>query len=263
MRNVLIVVIAVLGFAVVWFIYSALSMHALDVQHQEQIDHAVRLAEGRVEQAREVFDEHRSYLEVLQNSQELHAREVILTQQVIVSVRDETTYFAGVDAFPGWLTEQEISAYLSLVYSEIEGSREASLFFYGDTFTFQIFATPLHFFTPRAWVSLQYGDVAARDDRDVFYVGAISDGWYVSITSEIPSSGVTIYIIFALIATAMTAGAVAVLVWGIRTYRFLNSDNNTIVTVVIIAVLTLAFVTVSWWFLDIPGTTQDIGAIFR
>jgi hypothetical protein len=238
-------------------------MNALDMQHQEQIDHAVGLAEGRVDQAREVFDEHRSYLEVLQNSQELHAREVIMTQQVIVSVRDETTYFAGVDAFPGWLTEQEIGAYLALVYSDIEGSRESSLFFYGGTLTFQIFASPLHFFSSFAWVSLQYGDAEIRDDRDVIYTGAISDGWYVSITSEIPSSGTAIYIIFTLIAIAMTAGAVAVLVWGIRSYRFLKSDNNTIMTVVIIAALTLAFITISWWFLDIPGTTQDIGAVFR
>jgi hypothetical protein len=263
MRNVLIVVIAVLGFAIFWFTYSALSVHANDIEHQNQIDHAIGLAEGRVEQAREVFGEHLSYLAILKSSQELHAREVIMTQQIIVSVRDEATYFTGVDAFPSWMTEQEISAYLSLVYSEIEGSREASVFFSGGTITYQIFATPLHFFTPRAWVSLQYGDAVTRYDRNIIFAEAMSDGWYVIITSEIPSSGVAIYVIFALIATAMAVGAVAVLVWGIRTYRFLNSDNNVIVTVVIIATLALAFVIISWIFTGTQMTSPDTNAVFR
>jgi len=219
------------------------------------VEHAVGLAESRIEQAREFFVDYRQHLDALAGFDNFHERGAIFLERSIISVSDETVWNWW-DDIP-WITPTEMStlnALLMILLEDTPGANIISIAYDEGTMTFAIFATPLHLARAgdvhRAWVSLRHGDpFVAWPYVQVVHSEALADGWYLTITSEEPKNESGMYMIMAIVATVFTIAAVGFLVWGIKTYRFLSDPGGVMLPIlllvaaaVLLLILTALFV---------------------
>ena len=252
MRYVLIIVIIIFSIIALWFGSSALTSSQVYEEHRSAVENAVRLAENRLEQANEFFVDYREYLDVLAGSENFHARGAIFLENSIISTYDETMWNWW-DDIP-WITQSEMDTLFSLFLAEIPGSNIISLIYYENTMTYTLFATPLHLARGgdehRAWVGFRYGDpTSAWTDVQVVYSEELADNWHLVITSEISRNETTMNVILALIAVVLAGASIGVLVWGVKTYRFLSDPGGVILPIIILAVAAFGLLIVASLFL--------------
>jgi predicted permease len=77
---------------------------------------------------------------------------------------------------------------------------------------------------------------------------SIGDGFSITITSEIPRHEARLYVFLTVLFAILTLAAIAVLIWGIRTYRFLSEPGSTAKTILIMLVSILVLFFVSYFF---------------
>ena len=268
MRTALIIGIIVLAFAATWFGSNALIEQRDYTAHSGEVERAITLAERRVPQAQDVFEDFRGYLNVLADSEEFFSRNMSIVSlgllpgdpMVMISERDEEVFWSYQwhDELP-WLEMQHIEAIVALLRTEIEGSRYVSIVFSEDTLTYIVFGTPLHVDPPRAWVALHYGGDHVWPDRQVVHTEALADGWSIVLTSEIPRNGAGLFIVITAVIAVLIIAAVVVLVWGIKTYKFSSSGEYILYIALIVTVLIIILIG-SWIFMGTLGAETAGGA---
>ncbi|MCL2409626.1 MAG: hypothetical protein FWC96_08475 [Oscillospiraceae bacterium] len=192
-----------------------------DLEQHAVLDHAAEFGRARLPQAREFFAENRTYLDYLAASEELHAREVAILPHLIVSSYDEAIWRGRWDEIP-WLAPHELHAALTLVWTETEGARDISIVFYENSMTYTLFGTPLHAHRTSAWVAFRHGDNVAWPGYHVVNTESLGDGWHLTLITYEPLNSARPFLIATIILSALSLASLGVLIWSIKTYRFLR-----------------------------------------
>jgi len=254
MKIVIMIAIALFAILAFWFGLTTLGSHHGDAEQHATLEHAVSLAEGRVSQAHEFFRENREHFVLLSQSAELKAREVSFLPRIIISLADHEMWRPNEWEDIPWLTMDMLESAMVLLYSDIPGSRDLSIIFHSDSMDYTIFGTPLHAILygmrPHAWVIIHYGDTHPREDRRIVSTEPIEDGFYITITSEIPQHEARLYLFLTILFLVLTLASIAVLIWGIKTYRFLSESCSTTRTILIMVVVVLLIFFVSYLVLN-------------
>jgi hypothetical protein len=235
-----------------WFGFTAYNANQNDMEHHAKINHAISLAEGRVSQAHDFFLENHRHFQLLSQSDDLKLWEITFLPSLIISLADYEMWRPHEWNNIPWMTDEILESVMVLLYSDIPGARDLSIIFHGDSMDYTIFATPLHAILygmrPYAWVVIHYGDTYPRDDRRVVSAEPIGDGFSITITSEIPRHEARLYLFLTILFTVLTMASIAVLIWGIKTYRFISEPGTTAKTILLMLVSILVLFFVSYFF---------------
>jgi hypothetical protein len=250
MKIVVISAITLFAILAFWFGFTAYNAHQNDMEQHATLNHAISLAEGRTSQAYEFFLENREHFQLLSQSAELKLWQVTFLPNLIISMADYEMWRPHEWNTIPWMTEDILESIMVLLYSDIPGARDLSIIFHGDSMDYTIFGTPLHAILygmrPHAWVVINYGSTYPREDRRVVSAESIEDGFYITITSEIPRHEARIYVFLTVFFFILTLATIAVLIWGIKTYRFMSDRGTTTKTILIMIVFILLLFFVSY-----------------
>jgi len=249
LRRFLLIAVAVFSLAALWFGIYTYGARRNDLDQRASVETAISLADRRLSQANDLFEQYRATLDVLAQSDELYLRQVTFAGHMLISVRDESIYWMQEWQDIPWLSPSEAEAAAFLLSTEIQGSRDVSIVFSEYTMTFTIFATPLHQNPPRAWVVLRHGNTLDRAERRVVQAEELEGEWNLAIISEQLRNEATPYLIITIIIAILAIASTAVLIWGIKTYRFIAEPNNIFNILLIIGVAIALMVLLSAVFL--------------
>lgn len=238
MIRILTIAIILFALLAVWFgivTHGALQSRADSLN---SIEHSVTLAMRRVPQARDFFERNRQHLELLAASQELQAREVSMLPGILVSVADDMLWSANEWHEIPWLTQEETEAALILLRTEEPGANDVSIFFGDGSMNFTLFGTPLHAvlhgLRSHAWVIIQYGDYIVREDLRLVHTETIDENWNLIVTSVLVEDGFRTYLFITILFAVLSLASLIILIWGIRTFKFIPEPDNTFRTIVFI-----------------------------
>jgi len=239
LKNILLITIAIFALLALFFGLNAHGARSNDIRQNDFIERSVVLAEARLPQAEAFFFENRHHIELLAQSPELHAREVTILPNILISVTDETFWSVWEWHEIPWLTYDLIEAIFALLYTEEQGANHLSIIFYNGAMHYTLFATPLHAILhgnqQHAWVAICYGDAFPWEARTTVHTEPLDSGFYLSITSFIHRNEALPFILLTALFIVLTIATSVVLIWCVRTYKILFEADNTIRTILLMA----------------------------
>jgi len=258
MKLITMIAIALFAIIALWLGFYAYIVYQNDLEQHAVIEHAVSIAESRRSQAHEYFKENRSHFILLAGSLELQERKAALMPYLIISVADNTLWWPHDWQSIPWISAPLFESILILLHPDTPGARDNSIIFHGSSMDYTLFGTPLHAvlydMQPHAWVIIHNGETYPREDRRVVTTEMIEDGFYITVTSELLRNESRLYLYLTILFTILTLAAVAVLIWGIKTYRFVSEPDTTTRTVIIMFVVVVLIMFGTYLFFN----TMDI-----
>lgn len=252
MRNILLAAVATLAIMTGFLVVYSFNARQNDMEQHRGVAHGITLAEGRIPQAREFFNTHRHYFTLLSNSPELFYRQVTILSNTIVSVTYSDFWRRQQWHSLPWLDDEIIHAAITLINTDEPGVRDASIRYTSDSMGFALFGTPLHLSLPgqrtMAWVSISYGQHhEVLPDRRNIHTEPLDSGFSLIITAELLRNEARLAVIITVMLALLTLATLAVLIWGIKTYKFIQGpDDSTPRTMIILSVVVVAFLVLAY-----------------
>lgn len=246
MKTVMMIAIALFAILAIWLgIYTNIA-HQNDIAQHVAVDHAVSLAENRLQQAHEFFMENRAHFDTLIRSDILKEKQIVFRPYLIISMTDLEVWWPHEWSEIPWMTDDILESTVALLNPDTPGARENSIIFHGDSMEYTLFATPLHAVLyevrPLAWVLINHGETYPRSDRRVISEEAAQYGFYVTVTSEILRNESRLYLFLTILFTVLTIASIIILIWGIKTYRFISDPDTTTKTITIMIIIIIVIV---------------------
>lgn len=252
MKKVLMIAVVLFALLAAWFGIYTYSVRQNDLKQRNSLEHSIAIAVNRLPQAHDFFLQNRHKLELLSLSEELHTREVTILPGLLISVADDMLWWPQQwDEIP-WLTAELEEAALALLLTDTPGAHDVSIVFSESSMNFTLFATPLHAVLhgqrPHAWVVISYGETLTWSNRGIVHTEPLESGFHLTITSEQPRNEARVYLLITILFAALSLVSLVVLIWGIKTYRFMVETDTTFRTVLILGAVVVFLVLITYIF---------------
>ena len=258
MKIVMMTAIALFSIIAFWLGFYAYITYQNDMEQHATVRHAVLLAENRVSQAHDYFQENRHHFDLLASTNNLKEKEIAFLPYIIISVVDNELWRPQEWGNIPWLSAPLLDSVMTLLHPDTPGARDNAIIFHGNSMDYTLFATPLHAvlrdLKPYAWVIINYGEIYPRDDRMIVSTEAIEDGFSITITSVPLRNESQLYLILTGLFVVLSLASVFVLIWGIKTYRFISEPDTTTRTILIMLVVIMLLMFGTYLFFN----TMDI-----